>query len=847
MASGVEWVEIQCPRTGEPMFANLDTGECLWEAPLGATVKGSSVNQWWELYDPNSNKNYYHNSTTGETVWKKPRGAEILPLTKLQAKSGPQNHARNGSKYGPTDTLSNNNTASRPSPNKTPSHREEVLAVSTTATLDRNSLNSNPPPISPYAVKPMIGQNNHQQSIKPNKRGKLPPPIATKPATLKRPARISNAGAKTQGEDTPGSTTDTTSTRTDTHTDTTKGDDPPPLTAVKQVESSVDSSREGSAASDPMNQFLVPSRNLSSTGRSIENLSNIDSDGEQIPDIPAMANHDYNHGNDHNSSVRSNIDKIKQNRQDTRFSSFHDYGAPVKYSASTPSDPRNTPLPGKENDTTPSMEAGVSPVRIEVDEADDDNNDADDELLEDELVECDGCFFDSEDQDSLLFEDAAGHVFQWLKKRRHSAELSPAPNKDKKGGKKPPVIRSPTSPIPKLPKEKEFVKKHINRPRGFIKKVSIATMLAHSKDQIKKPIILTQDKEVRKDAVIWFKNLQEYMGDTKVGKGLKDKERLKRAAELTFNGWQKVCFRDEFFMQVIKQTTCNNKSKSLEWGWKLISAYLYYFPPTIRFQGYLEGYLYKNKENDLNQCEVPVQLYAEYCHERLAKMITRGAKHGQKKPTDDDIAHAMQLPFKKSMFGATLEEVMELQKETHPDRHLPWVLTLLAGKVIEYGGFSTEGIFRVPGDIDKVCSLKVSLDNGEYLAEFPTTDAPVCASLLKEWTRELYDPAICHDTYQKCLDNCENATFCSTIVSELPAINRLVVTFVIRFLQGFLTEETIKKTKMTADNLAMVFAPNLLRCPSTDLQVAMDNSKWEMTFVRTLINHLDTSYMEGVV
>ena len=25
-----------------------------------------------------------------------------------------------------------------------------------------------------------------------------------------------------------------------------------------------------------------------------------------------MANHDYNHGNDHNNSVRSNIDKIKQ-------------------------------------------------------------------------------------------------------------------------------------------------------------------------------------------------------------------------------------------------------------------------------------------------------------------------------------------------------------------------------------------------------------------------------------------------------------------------------------------------------------------------------------------------------
>jgi hypothetical protein len=53
-----------------------------------------------------------------------------------------------------------------------------------------------------------------------------------------------------------------------------------------------------------------------------------------------------------------------------------------------------------------------------------------------------------------------------------------------------------------------------------------------------------------------------------------------------------------------------------------------------------------------------------------------------------------QLAFKKSMFGATLEEVMELQKDSHPNHHLPWVLTLLADKVIVYGGYSTEGIFR---------------------------------------------------------------------------------------------------------------------------------------------------------
>lgn len=42
----LEWVEIVEPRTRERMYANLVTGECVWEAPEGATVKYASDNQW---------------------------------------------------------------------------------------------------------------------------------------------------------------------------------------------------------------------------------------------------------------------------------------------------------------------------------------------------------------------------------------------------------------------------------------------------------------------------------------------------------------------------------------------------------------------------------------------------------------------------------------------------------------------------------------------------------------------------------------------------------------------------------------------------------------------------------
>jgi len=33
-----EWVEIIEPRTGEPMYANLITGECVWDPPPGVRM-----------------------------------------------------------------------------------------------------------------------------------------------------------------------------------------------------------------------------------------------------------------------------------------------------------------------------------------------------------------------------------------------------------------------------------------------------------------------------------------------------------------------------------------------------------------------------------------------------------------------------------------------------------------------------------------------------------------------------------------------------------------------------------------------------------------------------------------
>ena len=51
-------------------------------------------------------------------------------------------------------------------------------------------------------------------------------------------------------------------------------------------------------------------------------------------------------------------------------------------------------------------------------------------------------------------------------------------------------------------------------------------------------------------------------------------------------------------------------------------------------------------------------------------------------------------PFHPPVFGAALEEVMELQAESHPELTIPWVVAALCDVVLSLKGPQTEGIFR---------------------------------------------------------------------------------------------------------------------------------------------------------
>ncbi|KAI1243687.1 hypothetical protein IHE44_0001330 [Lamprotornis superbus] len=242
---------------------------------------------------------------------------------------------------------------------------------------------------------------------------------------------------------------------------------------------------------------------------------------------------------------------------------------------------------------------------------------------------------------------------------------------------------------------------------------------------------------------------------------------------------------------------------------------------------------------------VAISTYAKYCYNKLQKAALTGAKKGLKKPNIEEIRHAKNAVFNPSMFGSSLQDIVAMQKERYPDRQLPWVQTRLSEEVLALNGDQTEGIFRVPGDIDEVNALKLQVDQWKI----PTglEDPHVPASLLKLWYRELEEPLIPHEFYEQCISHYENPEAAIAVVHSLPRINRMVLCYLIRFLQVFVQPANVAVTKMDVNNLAMVMAPNCLRCQSDDPRIIFENTRKEMSFIRVLIQHLDTSFMEGVL
>ncbi|KAG0739665.1 hypothetical protein G6F23_008801 [Rhizopus arrhizus] len=360
----------------------------------------------------------------------------------------------------------------------------------------------------------------------------------------------------------------------------------------------------------------------------------------------------------------------------------------------------------------------------------------------------------------------------------------------------------------------------------FRRRVPMNEMLKWTKESLRQPLIM-MNKELYKDALKCFKLIQVIMGDKS-----KSRNETEDIQTILTCGITKGQMRDEIYVQLCKQLHENPNSSSVYKGWELLCIVSVTFPPSKNLENYLTDFVEQHHDSQDHK----ISTMSRHVSNKLKRICKRGAKG--KVLTAAEIARAKEAPFKPSVFGESLELIMELQ--TDPTIQIPMIVPFLTNTVRETNGQSSEGIFRVPGDADAVTDLRVRIENGNYDAE-GITDPNVPASLLKYWLRDLSDPIISSEDYYDCIKYAEDAEMTIAIINRLPDTNRRIALFIINFLQEFTDPEIISHTLMNVNNLAMVFAPNFLRCPAESLTTVFENSKYEQAFLRTLINEIQVN------
>ncbi|XP_054845810.1 rho GTPase-activating protein 24 isoform X1 [Eublepharis macularius] len=192
------------------------------------------------------------------------------------------------------------------------------------------------------------------------------------------------------------------------------------------------------------------------------------------------------------------------------------------------------------------------------------------------------------------------------------------------------------------------------------------------------------------------------------------------------------------------------------------------------------------------------------------------------------IRRVIWAPFGGGIFGQKLEDTVRYEKRY--GNHLAPLLVEQCVDFIRLRGLKEEGLFRLPGQANLVKELQDAFDCGEKPLFDRNTDVHTVASLLKLYLRELPEPVIPYSKYEDFLScakllSKEEETGLNELVKQvksLPVVNYNLLKYICRFLDEVQSYSGVNK--MSVQNLATVFGPNILRPKVEDPLTIMEGT-----------------------
>eukprot|EP01133_Synstelium_polycarpum_P000060 gene60-81_t len=204
----------------------------------------------------------------------------------------------------------------------------------------------------------------------------------------------------------------------------------------------------------------------------------------------------------------------------------------------------------------------------------------------------------------------------------------------------------------------------------------------------------------------------------------------------------------------------------------------------------------------------------------------------------------------QQVFGVDLETLINSQNESIDPKGIPRVVAETIAWLEKNNAGSEEGIFRIPGKGQTIQEIKKAYNEGQsdILSKFSSPDIHTVAGVLKLYLRELPEPLFIwryYSTFIKVVRNQESlqrVLHLRMLVYGLPKVNRDLVLYLMSFLNRISQQSDVNK--MTTTNLAMVFAPNILRHEKESLNQIMEDSSHVMTVIKLLIEEI--SYISKI-
>ncbi|OCF54784.1 hypothetical protein L486_07920 [Kwoniella mangroviensis CBS 10435] len=861
------WVTIADPLTQHVFFACPASGQCSWDPPVGAfVVPRSPDGEWWELADATrGNRSYYYNTLTGKTQWTRPGGnAFVIPLGLIQRAA-----------------LPNRPTAQSPSSSSNPSSSRIIPTTPSRSNRQNRSSNLFSPNSNSVQSPSTPGTNKAYPRPPYSPLNSIPRPIHS-PSKSNRSSSLTPSSSYGNGDGASHSQT---------------------LEAIVLGHFTSPNSYTASANANGSDSNLMGDGLKTNTNIISHNTSNsLSSNPISFTDSSQLSVVEEGSGNETDMSDfttpgsagggwwekrRSQVLTVKTGfkspgRKFKGLSLGLGDGSPSSSDGIANSLARGSPL--KKSRTT------ITGPIIESNESNSDTQGTGTDTPT-ELTVMNGVNGTNGSTTPGLPKMPAEPIYVEqpgsVKTKRLSTGLHP-------------LLPSEISSDILAFQTDDFARKYFATKRSGImrQKVPVERILNWQKNPITSPLLVLS-KHLAKDAMTTFKVIQHVMGERdkpvdgakpflsssshlnlaslalngrKDDKGHPDRNgRLANGFashnEPDYNGSEAMGgtaggpskndkmqvleeirwmiqlsvasseMRDEVYCQLIKQLTKNPNHDAVVLGFQLFCVLVNAFGPSKNFEPFVKNFLRINSAEKADG----IGIMSKYC---IGKLEVLAAKGGRGKAlTVGEIEHASDAAFYPSVYGESLDRIMDLQKRAYPTLKVPVILPFLADGILALGGLQAEGIFRVPGDGDSVNELKSRMDRGHYQLK-GIDDPHVASSLFKLWLRELEDPIIPSNLYNDALSASKTPEESIDFLTRLPVYNRRVLLFVISFIQLFMKEDVVKVTKMTPGNLALVMAPNILRTTSNSLITVFTNSSFESKFILQLLENLDTARVD---